>query len=174
MSSVENDLLESIEDAGFEVSDTSEAVQEETTAPAGIPEGIVPDLDLSGGEENTQPVQEPVSNEQTEVVEDYNPQPDSSLNTENNVESYDNEDVDGLVMGYLSEKLGMDLSSLEDLRNPATPRQAEIDERIKVISDFVQQTGRSPEDWFRYQAMNPSEMDDLTAVKLSMTAEYPD
>lgn len=174
MSSVENDLLESIEDAGFEVSDTPEAVQEESQAPAGIPEGVAPDLDLSGGEENTQPVQEPVSNEQTETVGGYDPQPESSLNTENNVESYDNEDVDGLVMGYLSEKLGMDLSSLEDLRNPTTPRQAEIDERIKVIADFVEQTGRSPEDWFRYQAMNPSEMDDLTAVKLSMTAEYPD
>lgn len=173
MSSVENDLLNSIENAGFEVTDTPEAVQEENPTPAGIPEGVEPDLDLSGDNENTQPAEEPVSNEQTEMVED-NPQPESSLNTENNVESYDNEDVDGLVMGYLSEKLGMDLSSLDDLRNPATPRQAEIDERIKVIADFVQQTGRSPEDWFRYQAMNPSEMDDLTAVKLSMTAEYPD
>ena len=173
MSSVENDLLSSIENAGFEVTDAPAEVQEETPAPAGIPEGVAPDLDLSGDNENTQPVQEPVSNEQTETVED-NPQPDSSLNTENNVESYDNEDVDGLVMGYLSEKLGMDLSSLDDLRNPATPRQAEIDERIKVISDFVEQTGRSPEDWFRYQAMNPSEMDDLTAVKMSMTSEYPD
>lgn len=174
MSSVENDLLESIEDAGFEVSDTPEAVQEESQAPAGIPEGVAPDFDFSAGEENTQPVQEPVSNEQTETVGGYNPQPESSLNTEDNVESYDNEDVDGLVMGYLSEKLGMDLSSLEDLRNPTTPRQAEIDERIKVIADFVEQTGRSPEDWFRYQAMNPSEMDDLTVVKMSMTAEYPD
>ena len=174
MDSIENELLNSIEDAGFSVSDTPEEVQSEAPAPAGIPEGQAADFDFSGGEENTQPVQEPVSNEQTETVGGYDPQPESSLNTENNVESYDNEDVDGLVMGYLSEKLGMDLSSLEDLRNPTTPRQAEIDERIKVIADFVEQTGRSPEDWFRYQAMNPSEMDDLTVVKMSMTAEYPD
>ena len=55
-----------------------------------------------------------------------------------------------------------------------TQQQAEIDERVKVIADFVQKTGRSPEDWFRYQAINPSEMDDLTAIKMSMTSEYSD
>lgn len=55
-----------------------------------------------------------------------------------------------------------------------TQQQAEVDERVKVIADFVETTGRSPEDWFKYQAINPSEMDDLTAIKMSMTSEYPD
>jgi hypothetical protein len=68
----------------------------------------------------------------------------------------------------------MDLNSIDDLKSSIAPQQAEIDERVKVIADFVEKTGRSPEDWFQYQAINPSEMDDLTAIKMSMTSEYPD
>ena len=50
---------------------------------------------------------------------------------------------------------------------------AQLDPRIQVIADFVAQTGRSPEDWFRYQALDPSEMDDLTAVRINLASEYP-
>lgn len=50
---------------------------------------------------------------------------------------------------------------------------AQLDPRIQVIADFVAKTGRSPEDWFRYQALDPSEMDDLTAVRINLASEYP-
>ena len=48
-----------------------------------------------------------------------------------------------------------------------------MDERLQVIADFVQETGRSPQDWFAYQSLNPSEMDDVTAVRIQMASEYP-
>ena len=48
-----------------------------------------------------------------------------------------------------------------------------MDERLQVIADFVQETGRSPQDWFTYQSLNPSEMDDVTAVRVQMASEYP-
>ena len=42
-----------------------------------------------------------------------------------------------------------------------------------MIAQFVEETGRSPQDWFAYQSLNPSEMDDVTAVRVQMASEYP-
>lgn len=174
MDSIENDLINSIEDAGFSISNEAPAeLQEEQQAPAGIPEGVEADFDFSGTQQTEEPATEPQATEQ--VSETTQPQvEESSLNTETNVEQQEDVDVDGLVLGYLSETLGMDLNSIDDLKSSIAPQQAEIDERVKVIADFVEKTGRSPEEWFQYQAINPSEMDDLTAVKMSMTSEYSD
>lgn len=174
MDSIENDLINSIEEAGFNVSNEVPAeLQEEQQAPAGIPEGVEADFDFSGTQQTEEPATELQTTEQ--VSENTQPQvEESSLNTETNVEQQEDVDVDGLVLGYLSETLGIDLNSIDDLRPSIAPQQAEIDERVKVIADFVEKTGRSPQDWFQYQAINPSEMDDLTAVKMSMTSEYPD
>ena len=174
MDSIENDLINSIEDAGFSISNEAPAeLQEEQQAPAGIPEGVEADFDFSGTQQTEEPATELQATEQ--VSENTQPQvEESSLNTEANVEQQEDVDVDGLVLGYLSETLGMDLNSIDDLKSSIAPRQAEIDERVKVIADFVEKTGRSPEEWFQYQAINPSEMDDLTAVKMSMTSEYSD
>ena len=174
MDSIENDLINSIEDAGFSISNEAPAeLQEEQQAPAGIPEGVEADFDFSGTQQTEEPATEPQATEQ--VSENTQPQvEESSLNTETNVEQQEDVDVDGLVLGYLSETLGMDLNSIDDLKSSIAPRQAEIDERVKVIADFVEKTGRSPEEWFQYQAINPSEMDDLTAIKMSMTSEYSD
>jgi hypothetical protein len=182
MDSIENDLINSIEEAGFNVSNEVPAeLQEEQQAPAGIPEGVEADFDFSGTQQTEEPATEPQATEQvsetTQVEVEENTQPqaeESSLNTETNVEQQEDVDVDGLVLGYLSETLGMDLNSIDDLKSSIAPQQAEIDERVKVIADFVEKTGRSPEEWFQYQAINPSEMDDLTAIKMSMTSEYPD
>ena len=174
MDSIENDLINSIEEAGFNVSNEAPAeLQEEQQASAGIPEGVEADFDFSGTQQTEEPATEPQATEQ--VSENTQPQvEESSLNTETNVEQQEDVDVDGLVLGYLSETLGMDLNSIDDLKSSIAPQQAEIDERVKVIADFVEKTGRSPEEWFQYQAINPSEMDDLTAVKMSMTSEYSD
>jgi hypothetical protein len=174
MDSIENDLINSIEEAGFNVSNEAPAeLQEEQQASAGIPEGVEADFDFSGTQQTEEPATEPQATEQ--VSENTQPQvEESSLNTETNVEQQEDVDVDGLVLGYLSETLGMDLNSIDDLKSSIAPQQAEIDERVKVIADFVEKTGRSPEEWFQYQAINPSEMDDLTAIKMSMTSEYSD
>jgi hypothetical protein len=58
----------------------------------------------------------------------------------------------------------------------STPQQQEraLDERVEAIARFVEETGRDPQDWFRYQQLDASEMDDLTAVKLQMISDYQD
>ena len=181
MDSIEKDLEATIQDSGFDIS--TEAPEgfnnvEEPQAPATVLEGIEPDFDLSANNETPEP--QPEATEQVEEAVTEEPQaPEetaepSSLNTENTAEPEEDFDMDGAVLGYLSETLGVNLESIEQLANAMAPQQTEIDERVKVIADFVEKTGRSPEDWFKYQAINPSEMDDMTAVKMSMTSEYPD
>jgi hypothetical protein len=80
------------------------------------------------------------------------------------------EEVNQFVNSYLQEQVGLDLEDiLARLEQPAT-----IDERLEPILRFVQETGRDPQDWFLYQSINPSEMDDLSVVKLQMQNDFPD
>ena len=176
MDSIEKDLEAQIQDSGFSLSDEApvefQDTPQESAAPATALEGIEPDFDFSATNETTEPAMEPTATEQDVQTEE--PVQESSLNTETAVEAEEDVDIDSVVLGYLGETLGIQLDSIEDLRSSMTQQQAEIDERVKVIADFVEKTGRSPEDWFKYQAINPSEMDDLTAIRMSMTSEYPD
>lgn len=82
---------------------------------------------------------------------------------------YTEDEVEEAVINFLSERLGRDLSSLDDLQNSGF----QMDERLDAIARFVQDTGRSPEDWFAYQSLDPTEMDDLMAVRVDMASTYP-
>ena len=83
--------------------------------------------------------------------------------------NYSDSQIEEAVMSYLSEKLERDVSSLDDLLTPQNP----IDERVEAIANFVSETGRSPQEWFTYQSLNTSEMDDSTLVKVDMAIQYP-
>ena len=63
----------------------------------------------------------------------------------------------------------MDIDSFEQLGNQSSYE----DERLESIARFVEDTGRSPEDWFKFQSLNPSEMDDTTAIRIQMANKYP-
>jgi len=173
----EQELEGALGAAGFEmeeanVQDVQAAQEQAAPQESGIPEGVTADFDFS------EPVTEAVETEQvsteteTTTAEVPSEPEQSSLNTE--VEEQAPQISDDIVAQYLSETLGVQLDSIDTLKGMLTPQEAEIDERIKVIADFVENTGRSPEDWFKYQSINPSEMDDMTAVKMSMINEYSD
>ena len=85
-------------------------------------------------------------------------------------QSYSEQDVEKAVFSFLSEKLGRDINSLDDFNQP----QRTLDERVESIAKFVEETGRDPFDWFAYQALNPSEMDELSAVKTNLRNTYRD
>ena len=87
-------------------------------------------------------------------------------------QEYAPEEVETAVFEFLSERLGRNVTSIDDLQ-AQQQEQREIDERISVIADFVEKTGRDPQDWFIYQSMNPSEMDDMTAIQVQMASDYP-
>lgn len=84
---------------------------------------------------------------------------------------YDEGDIEDAVLNYLSERLGRDIYDLEDL---SEPQQGAFDERVEAIARFVEETGRDPQDWFSYQRLDTSEMDDVTAIRIDMATEYPD
>jgi hypothetical protein len=100
--------------------------------------------------------------------------PQSSLESAEEPEM-SQEEFEQAVAGFISERLGLNLDSIDQLTEllNAPKQSADIDERVKAIADFVAETGRDPQDWFTYQSLNPSEMDDLAAVKLQMAVEYP-
>ena len=176
----EKELEGALGAAGFEMEEANaqdvQASQEQTPVQdSGIPEGITADFDFSEPVTETKaPVEtEQVSTETETTTAEVPSEPEqSSLNTE--IEEQAPQISDDIVARYLSETLGVELDSIDTLKGMLVPQEAEIDERIKVIADFVENTGRSPEDWFKYQSINPSEMDDMTAVKMSMINEYSD
>jgi len=137
-----------------------------------VPEGDAPT-------ENTeQPVEEPMQIEPVteepvqEVQQEEAPvqeEPQSSLQEEDVSE----EELEATMLSFLSERLGREINSLDEIQE-TTNTSAEIDERVAAINEFVRTTGRDPQDWFAYQAMNPSEMDDLSAVKTQLKSQYGD
>lgn len=85
-------------------------------------------------------------------------------------QEYEEADIEDAVLNYLSERLGRDIYDFDDL---SAPQQNALDERIEAIARFVDETGRAPEDWFAYQRLNPSEMDDFTAIRVNLATDYP-
>lgn len=176
MNSVESNMEQQIKDAGFSISDTmpggdnpasqeaqpqeaqTEQPQAEQQVTAPEPSAPVADAEPAPAaqevQEETAPVQEsttdPVQQEQSSFNEDL-----SALET---------------FFGALSET---QTETPQQVDSTESITATEIDPRIQVIADFVEKTGRSPEDWFRYQALDPSEMDDRTAMRVQMASEYP-
>ena len=176
-----SDLERAAKELGIEISDdptTFDAATTEEPTQA-VEEPVQEDVQEQVQEEVQEPVQEDTATEpQEEFVQETSQEVEeqSSLNDED----YDisEQELNEMSISMVSEMLGYEDLSLEQLSEmlnsePEEP-QLQIDERLKPILDFVEQTGRSPEDWFRYQQLNPSEMDDLSAVRLSIRNDYPD
>ena len=119
-------------------------------------------------QESQEQVQEPVQEtpQQEEAVQEM---PQSSLQEEEISE----EEMEATMLQYLSERLGREVSSFDEIGGTQNT-SVEIDERVAAINEFVRTTGRDPQDWFTYQAMNPSEMDDLSVVKTQLRNQYGD
>lgn len=171
-----NDIENALGAMGFEV--TSGEVPEGTSLDA--PTFSVPDgaevLDFSG--QTAEPTPEPEATPEPAPTPEPEPQPEqvtaqSSFTNEPEPEMSEQE-FEAAIAGYVSEKLGLSIDSIEQLTQILEAQKSpSIDERVKAIADFVAETGRDPYDWFRYQSINPSEMDDLSAVKLQLAVDYP-
>ena len=176
-----NDIENALGAMGFEV--TSGEVPEGTALDAptfSAPEGAEV-LDFSGAMEQPQEqtpepepeaTQDPISTPET-VAQPEQEIAQSSFNNEPEPEMSEQE-FESAIANYVSEKLGVSIDSLEQLTQLLEAQKSpSIDERVKAIADFVEETGRDPYDWFRYQSINPSEMDDISAVKLQFAVDYP-
>jgi len=168
MSDLNKDLEALVGDMGMSVSDEAPIAEEQ---PQEEPvENVQPDVQEPV--ENVQPdvqaepTPEPVQEPQPEAAAE---EPQSSLQEEEISE----EEMEAAMLSYLSERLGREVSSFDQIQG-TQDTSVEIDERVAAINEFVRQTGRDPQDWFTYQALNPSEMDDVSAVKTQLKSQYGD
>ena len=119
------------------------------------------------------PMQEtPVQEMQTEQPTQENEVQQETAEPTSDTE-YSEDDLEGAVMEFLSNRLGREISSFDEFENTQQAEANAIDERVEAIAKFVEETGRAPEDWFRYQSLNPEGMDDMTAIRIQMANQYP-
>lgn len=78
------------------------------------------------------------------------------------------------VVGFLSERLGKPIKAINELSAYIDREPVEIDERVKAINEFVKNTKKAPEDWFKYQSYDPAKMDDVSVLKAALAIEHPD
>ena len=165
----------------FEIFESAEALQasmNQSEAPVQeAPAQEAPTQEAAPVETQEAPVQEspyvdPEAAPVETTQETFEPAPEPQVQQQQ-TQDYSDQEIEGAVMSFLSEKLGRDIASLDDL-SPVTEPASPLDERVEAISKFVQETGRSPQDWFTYQSLNPSEMDDVMAVRVNMATEYKD
>tara|TARA_R110001606_G_scaffold358678_1_gene510351 strand:- start:191 stop:1375 length:1185 start_codon:yes stop_codon:yes gene_type:complete len=189
---MDNPLEEALKNSGYTLED-SQSMETEEAQPeiidatalntnAEVEEAITeePKQEVSEGATEPTEVVEPQQTVEEVTASDTDSKseevdvPQSSLETAAEPEMTQ-EQYETNVTKFIGEKLGIELDNLDQLTEilNAPKQTAEIDERVKAIADFVSETGRDPKDWFTYQSLNPSEMDDLSAVKLQMAVEYP-
>ena len=144
--------------------------------------GFVEDLAASATE-GTEQVESPEVETQEAVEEQPQFQQESAAEADQQVmsdepdqqvsdgEEYSEEQLQSAVFEYLSEMTGEEITSLDDLYEEEETNA--VDERVEAIARFVEETGRAPEDWFRFQSLNPEGMDDMTAIRIQMSNEYP-
>lgn len=166
---MEDNLKNVMAEAGFALTDempTQEPTQdavEQTVAPTPVEPEQTEEVREPSAPETAPPVAEPAAEPSQPVQEAV---------TQQESEPADDFDFDAEVLKFLSEKLGTEVSGFDAISSALSNKPVEIDERVAAINDFVTKTGRSPEDWYKYQQLNPSEMDDVTAVRNQMVIEH--
>ena len=148
--------------AGFEVFNNVEDLA--ASATEGTEQVESPEVETQEAVEEQPQFQEEYAAEADQQV--MSDEPDQQVS---DGEEYSDEELQSAVFEYLSEMTGEDITSLDDLYE----EDYEVDERVEAIARFVEETGRAPEDWFRFQSLNPEGMDDMTAIRIQMSNEYP-
>ena len=150
--------------AGFEVFNNVEDLA--ASATEGTEQVESPEVETQEAVEELPQFQEEYAAEADQQV--MSDEPDQQVS---DGEEYSEEQLQSAVFEYLSEMTGEEITSLDDLYEEEETNA--VDERVEAIARFVEETGRAPEDWFRFQSLNPEGMDDMTAIRIQMSNEYP-
>jgi len=167
MENQESSMEQAIQGAGYQISDTPPPAAMETQQDFAPEENITEAF----ASENVTEVA-PVQQEQPQSTQEPAPAP-AEMQTESGQSSLTST-PDYSFADFL-DALGGETPKQEAPQAPSLEESvaSNIDPRIQVIADFVSKTGRNPEDWFRYQALEPSEMDDRTVMRVHLASEYP-
>ena len=184
-----NEFENLAEELGINLSSTppSDAAQQETeeVTPTEQAEKAVEEENVIENKEiqstEVEEAADPVVEKQTEVIDE--PELDAQVDeilAEGKPDVEDNisdEEYEEMLVGAVSEMLGLEGMTKEALLERLDTEQtnaSELDPTVQAIADFVSETGRSVNDWFAYQSLNPSEMDDVTVMKNNLQSQYPD
>ena len=116
-----------------------------------------------------QPEQETQSSLTDGEVQQEDPQSDNSQ------ESSPREVYDDDALFVLNEKYGTDYSNLDELLDDLDEGESDFaNEQIVNLNRFVQETGRSVQDYYKTQTQNYDKMSDENVVKEYLKLENPD
>ena len=135
-------------------------------------------VDLTGNE-NQPEVSKTTTQEESNVVDLTK---ESSLNNEEtSVEEAPKNDQtddisdDEVVLQYLSEKLGRDINSFDDLNNNNQPVESNdfASDQLKVINDYIKNTGRTVQDYINTQTVDLSNVSDEAVLREYIRLDNP-
>ena len=141
-------------------------------------------VDLTGDENQAVESEQPVTQEQSNVIDLTG---ESSLNTEETTnvdepevyqeeEGYEDVSDDEVVLQYLSEKLGRDITSFDDF-NTTTSTETESNdfasEQLQVINEYVKNTGRTVQDYLNTQTVDLTNVSDDALMKEYLRIDNP-
>ena len=135
-------------------------------------------VDLTGNE--NQPEESKTTTQEESNVVDLTKE--SSLNNEEtSVEEAPKNDQtddisdDEVVLQYLSEKLGRDINSFDDLNNNNQPVESNdfASDQLKVINDYIKTTGRTVQDYINTQTVDLSNVTDEAVLREYIRLDNP-
>lgn len=155
----------------------AEPIIEPSAEPQGEPSGE-PSGEPQGepqGEPTGEPSGEPIAEPQGEPSGEPTGEPSgepagepSSL-TPNAEPSQQPQVTEEMIFKTLSEKLGKEVKSYDDLQQPAP---VELREDIKALNEWAEKTGRPVSDYFKF-TKDFSQMSDLDVAREHLQLEYP-
>jgi hypothetical protein len=135
-------------------------------------------VDLTGNENQPEEAKN-TTQEESNVVDLTK---ESSLNNEEtSVEEAPKNDQtddisdDEVVLQYLSEKLGRDINSFDDLNNNNQPVESNdfASDQLKVINDYIKTTGRTVQDYINTQTVDLSNVSDEAVLREYIRLDNP-
>ena len=171
-----HELEVAAEAQGIKITDTPDFLNEPQDAPAPSPEP-----------QPSEPVAEPVVEEAPEPVQEA-PEPAPQPEPEPQEVVFRQEytepqappqpvqqqaiDEDAIALQKLSERLNMKFDDFDAVTQQFNSKP-DIDPAVAAINEFVTETGRSIDDWYKYQSLDTSEMDDSKAVRMQLQMDHP-
>jgi len=171
-----HELEVAAEAQGIKISDSPDFLNEPQDAPAPSPEP-----------QPSEPQAQPVAEEAPEPVQEA-PEPAPQPEPEPQEVVFRQEytepqappqpvqqqviDEDAIALQKLSERLNMKFDDFDAVTQQFN-RKPDIDPAVAAINEFVTETGRSIDDWYKYQSLDTSEMDDSKAVRMQLQMDHP-
>ena len=171
-----HELEVAAEAQGIKITDTPDFLNEPQDAPAPSPEP-----------QPSEPVAEPVVEEAPEPVQEApepapqpEPEPQEVVFRQEYTEpqappqpvQQQEIDEDAIALQKLSERLNMKFDDFDAVTQQFNSKP-DIDPAVAAINEFVTETGRSIDDWYKYQSLDTSEMDDSKAVRMQLQMDHP-